>query len=180
MAIRDIIHNNGTDPDILDIYGTNAEDLLIWLEVTECELEDLEIEFTDQIARVKSYENLIKFRGYKQGVVYDLTKAYNSIKTTLVERHVHRLWFHKSESEPWLQYGFNTVQFGDHPAAAIMSLAMERASETSEHVAADLKLPADIVKKDADKLLRDTYVDDISCLIASSLEPSPLWPARWV
>ena len=56
------------------------------------------------------YENLIKFRGYKQGIVYDFTKAYNSIKTTLVERHIRRLWFRQSESEPWLQYSFNAVQ----------------------------------------------------------------------
>ena len=47
------------------------------------------------------YENLIKFRGYEQGVVYDFTKVYNSIKTTMVERHIRRLWFCKSETEPW-------------------------------------------------------------------------------
>ena len=73
------------------------------------------------------YKNLIKFRGYEQGVMYDFTKPYNSIKTTFVERHVCRLWFHRSESEPWLQDSFNTVQFGDCPSAAIMSMAMERA-----------------------------------------------------
>ena len=28
-------------------------------------------------------ENLTKFRGYKQGVMYDFTKAYNSIKTSM-------------------------------------------------------------------------------------------------
>ena len=78
----------------------------------------------------------------------------------LVERHVCRLWFHRSESEPWLQYGFNTVQFGDRPAAAIMSLAVERALDTAKQVVADLKLPADVMQKDTDKLLRDTYVDD--------------------
>ena len=41
MVIRDILGNNGTYPDFLDIYRTNAEDLLIWLEVTKCELADL-------------------------------------------------------------------------------------------------------------------------------------------
>ena len=74
-----------------------------------------------------------------------------------MERHACRLWFCQSESEP---YSFNTVQFGDRPAAAIMSLAVERASETATEVATDLKLPADLVQRDADKLLRDTYVDD--------------------
>ena len=51
-----------------------------------------------------------------------------------------------------MQYGFNTVQFGDCPAAAIMSLTIERA--------VDLKLPAVFMQKDTDKLLRDTYVND--------------------
>ena len=58
---------------------------------------------------VDLYENLIKFRGYQQGVVFDFTKAYNSIKTTMVERHVRRLWFHKQDTECWSQFGFNTV-----------------------------------------------------------------------
>ena len=92
--------------------------------------------------------------------MYNFTKAYNSIKTTMVERHVRRLWFHKSEKEPWTQYGFNTVQFGDWPAAAIMSLAVEQAAETHKEVAADLKAPHDVVLKDSNKLPRDTYVDD--------------------
>ena len=109
---------------------------------------------------VDLYKNLIKFRGYEQGVVYDFTKAYNAIKITLVEWHIRGLWFRKSEMEPWNQYGFNTVQFGDRPAAAIMSLAVERAAETMLEVATDLKLPPDVVLKDSNKLLRDTYIDN--------------------
>merc|ERR1712105_251437 len=106
--------------------------------------------------------------------MYNFTKAYNSIKTPLVERQVCRLCFCQSESEPWLQYSFNTVQLGDCPAAAVVSLATERASETAVEVAADLKLPADIMQRDANKLLRDTYIhdgtmggspSDISCLM---------------
>ena len=31
MAIRDIICNNGTGPDFLDLFGANAEDLLLWM-----------------------------------------------------------------------------------------------------------------------------------------------------
>ena len=42
MAITDICRI-GTDPDFLDLLGANAGDLLLWLEVTECELKDLEI-----------------------------------------------------------------------------------------------------------------------------------------
>ena len=52
------------------------------------------------------------------------------------------------------------MQFGDHPAAAIMSLAFEWAAETHKEVAADLKLPQEVVLGDSAKLLWDTYVDD--------------------
>ena len=54
----------------------------------------------------------------------------------------------------------------------------ERAAETALEVAEDLKLPAEVVQKDANKLLRDTYVDDgttgdslgdVSCLIGHKL-----------
>ena len=38
----------------MDLFGFNAEDLLLWLEVTECKLEDLKIDYVDQIAMVKS------------------------------------------------------------------------------------------------------------------------------
>ena len=41
-----------------------------------------------------------------------------------------------------------------------MSLAVERAAETVLVVAEHPKLPADIMQKDANKLLRDTYVND--------------------
>ena len=41
MAVQDLICKNESNPDFLDLFGENAEDLLLWLEVTECELKDL-------------------------------------------------------------------------------------------------------------------------------------------
>ena len=41
-----------------------------------------------------------------------------------------------------------------------MSLAVERAVETAHEVASDLKLPQNVMLKDSNKLLRDTYIDD--------------------
>ena len=58
MAIRDIMRNNESNPDFLDLFGANAEDLLLWLEVTECELKDLEIEYVNQITSIKSCTQL--------------------------------------------------------------------------------------------------------------------------
>ena len=65
-----------------------------------------------------------------------------------------------STEEPWQQYGFDRLQFGDRPAAALMSIAVERASKTAADVAAELNLPEELVMADSVKLVQDTYVDD--------------------
>ena len=62
--------------------------------------------------------------------------------------------------EEWKLYGFSCVQFGDRPAATIMTIAVEKASQTYEDVAKALNIDKEIVKEDASKLLLDTYVDD--------------------
>ena len=77
-----------------------------------------------------------------------------------MERHIQRLWFWKSEKEPWEQYAFNTVQFGDRLATEIISLVVERVAETHKQVASDLKLPQEVVLGDSTKRLWDTYIDD--------------------
>ena len=55
---------------------------------------------------------------------------------------------------------FNCVQFGDQPAAALMIISVEKASETYKEVAKDLELPEDEVRQDSLKLLLETYVDN--------------------
>ena len=57
-------------------------------------------------------------------------------------------------------YGFNCIQFGDRPAASLMTIAVEKAAETYEDVANDLNLHVKEVKEDSRKLLKDTYVND--------------------
>ena len=109
---------------------------------------------------VDLFNNLLKFRGYEVGLVYDITKAYNSMWTGLVEKHVRRLWMRMDPEEEWKLYGFSCVQFGDHPAATLMTIAVEKASETYEEVAQTLEIDKESVKEDASKLLLDTYVDD--------------------
>ena len=61
--------------------------------------------------------------------MFDLTKAYNSLLTRMTERHTQRLWMRMSQEEPWTLWGFNAVQFGDKPDAALLYVAAERASE---------------------------------------------------
>ena len=45
-----------------------------------------------------------------------------------------------SRNDDWELFGFNTVQFGDRPAAALMTVAVERASEPYEAAASELGL----------------------------------------
>lgn len=62
--------------------------------------------------------------------------------------------------QPWKEYGFDRLQFGDRPAAALRSIAVEKAGETASDVAVELDLPEELVKADSVKLVPDTYVDD--------------------
>ena len=51
--------------------------------------------------------------------------------------------------------------FGDRPAASLMTIAVERASESYPEVQ-KLNIDSDeLIRKDAEKLRRDSYVDDI-------------------
>merc|ERR1711955_125324 len=94
------------------------------------------------------FTNLVRFRGYEIALVGDISKAYNSIKTGQVERHVRRYSFRFSQDEPWKVYGANCVMFGDRPAAGLMTIAVENASD-------------ELVLSDARKLKADSYVDDL-------------------
>ena len=62
--------------------------------------------------------------------------------------------------EEWRLYGFTCVQFGDCPAATLMTIAVEKASETYEDVAVTLNIDKEVVKEDTRKLLLDTYIED--------------------
>ena len=107
------------------------------------------------------YNNLFKFRSYQVTLVFDITKAYNSIKTGLVERHLWRFWFRENpETDDWKTYGFNCVQFDDRAAAALMTISVEKAAESLEEVAKDLNLSVQEVREDSKKLLEDIYVND--------------------
>merc|ERR1712002_849575 len=122
-------------------------------------LNDISVKGPNTLADI--YNNLFKFRSYQVALIFDITKAYNSIKTGLVEKHLRRLWFRQNpQLEDCKMYGFNCVQFGDRPAAALMTIAVEKAAKTYEDIAVELNIPVQEVKDDSKKLLEDTYVDD--------------------
>ena len=96
-------------------------------------------------------EVIIGFRMYEVGLVYDMTKAYQSISTGPVEKHVRRIvWRWGNLDEPWEIFAYNVVTFGD-PIAGLML-------ELVKKMAAELGLPID--KEACYQISHKTYVDD--------------------
>ena len=92
----------------------------------------------------------IRFRAHETGLVFDLTKAYNSLKTGLPEKHLRRLLWRFSADEPWQDFGFVVVAFGDRPAANFLELGKNLTADAGEMI--------DPVASKKIKL--DSYVDD--------------------
>ena len=96
------------------------------------------------------FDIMQRFRCYECGLVYDLSKAYNQLKTGPVERHLRRIIWRFSVNEPWVDYAFNDVHFGDTPAANFL--------EIGRNLTADAGKEIDQVA--SKKIKGDTYVDD--------------------
>ena len=64
--------------------------------------------------------------------MFDLSKAYNSMRTGIVERHLRRFIWRDSENDDWQDYAINRVHFGDQSAACQL--------EVSKNLIADLGL----------------------------------------
>jgi hypothetical protein len=69
------------------------------------------------------YDITVRFRCYETGLVYDLTKAYNSLKTGIVEKNLRRMLWRFSKEEAWQDFGFVVVAFGDNLLGSFWNLA---------------------------------------------------------
>ena len=64
----------------------------------------------------------LRFRCFECALVWDLSKAYNALKTGPVERHLRRFIWRFSPSEDWQDFAFDCVAFGDLPAANFLEI----------------------------------------------------------
>ena len=92
----------------------------------------------------------LRFRCHEEGMVFDLTKAYNALQTDLVSKHLRRLVWRFNPDEEWTDYAFDCVAFGDVPAANCL--------EIGRNLTADEGFDIDPVA--AMKIKNDSYVDD--------------------
>ena len=93
---------------------------------------------------------LLRFRCYCCALQYDLSKAYNTMRTGVKERHLRRFVWKFSKDDVWEDYAFDVVHFGDCCAATQLEVAKDLTAEAGR----------DIDPVAADKIEEDCYVDD--------------------
>ena len=99
------------------------------------------------------WEVLIKWRMYEKVFCSDVTKAYYSLRTGEVEKHVRRVvWRYGDRTKPWRIFGFATVSFGDRPAAVLLEIAIKKTAE----------MFSSIDPEAAHRIMFDRYVDDFA------------------
>ena len=99
------------------------------------------------------WEVLTRWRMYETALCSDVTKAYHSLPTGEVEKHIRRVvWRYGKRDSIWRVFAFRTVSFGDKPAGVILEIAIKRTAQnfrTLDPVAAH-------------KIINDRYVDDLA------------------
>ena len=96
------------------------------------------------------YTVLIKWRSFHKAGVFDLKKAYHSMRTTAKEFFMRLVVWKDPETGEWKTWGHRRVGMGDISAAAFLELAKAKASERGKTV--DILL--------AEQLISMSYVDD--------------------
>ena len=93
---------------------------------------------------------MLRFRNHECGMVFDLTKAYNSLKTGPIERHLRRFVWRFNEDHDWEDFAFDCVAFGDYPAANLLEIGRDKTADAGK----------DIDPTAARKIKDDSYVND--------------------
>ena len=77
---------------------------------------------------------LVQWRGHEQALMWDLSKAYQSVKTGELELHLRRVLYRAPGEDDFVSYGFTCATFGDDPAAAALELAKRKTSRDAMHI----------------------------------------------
>ena len=100
---------------------------------------------------------LLRFRENPVAVAGDIKKMYHTVKIEEIDQHTHRfLWRQLEDREPDV-YVMTALSFGDRPAAAIASLALQKTAENCSEQYPDA----------ATTIISNSYVDDIIDSFAS-------------
>lgn len=95
----------------------------------------------------------LRWRCYPVAVVCDMSKMYQSVRTTKMEKHLRRVLYRDMDPTKKIRtYGINTVTFGDSPAGTIAGTAVYETARLYE----------DVHPEAAKKIREDSYVDDVA------------------
>ena len=73
------------------------------------------------------FEVLTRWRNYEKALCSDLTKAYYSMKTGELEKHVRRVvWRFGNTDQKWRYFGYKTVSYGDKPAGVYLDIVIHK------------------------------------------------------
>ena len=81
---------------------------------------------------------------------YDLSKAYNTMKTGIEERHLRRWVWKFNEEDDFEDYAFDCVHFGDCCAATQLEVSKDLTADAGEYIDPEA----------SSRIKNDTYVDD--------------------
>ena len=94
----------------------------------------------------------VRFRENRRALIADVTKAYFSLSTGILEKHVRRLvWRWGDKTKQWQVFAFLVVAMGDRPAAVILEICIKITVAKFGHI--DLAA--------AHCLENDMFVDDL-------------------
>ena len=96
------------------------------------------------------FDIMLRFRCHESGLVFDLSKAYNSLKTGDTEKHLRRFIWRFDPDGPWKDFAFDSVHFGDCPAANFLEIGRDMTADAGR----------DIDEVAAEKIKNSSYVDD--------------------
>ena len=93
---------------------------------------------------------LLKWRSVEVALMYDLSKAYQTLVTGPMERNLRRFVWRESPDQPWEIYSYDRVTFGDLIAALLLELAKDMVAQAG----------IGIDPLASRQLTQNTYVDD--------------------
>ena len=100
-----------------------------------------------------TWEILIRFRGYVNGLISDITKAYYQLRTGKLEMHLRRIvWRYSDVNSRWRTFAFIVVGMGDRPAATLLEICIRLTVKMFGYI--------DLVA--AARIMSDHFVDDIT------------------
>ena len=93
---------------------------------------------------------LLRFRCRDCAFQYDMSKAYNTMKTGIVERHLRRFVWRFREEDLWEDFAFDCVHFGDRCAACQLEVSKDLIADENKQIDYEA----------AQRIKDDVYVDD--------------------